>query len=288
MNTSDLILVTGANGNGGSEIVKALVAMGMPCRAMVRSAAKAGEIRLPGVQIVEGDFTNPASLDAAFSGVGRVMAIAPPAPNIVDIERNIIAAARKAGVHHIVDFSAVGASTTSLARFSRLHGHAEELIKSSGLSWTFLRPTFFMQNFLTMAGMIKTGVIYSPTGDGKAPFVDLADVGAVAAAALTGSGHEGKTYDITGPQSMNYAEAAGVFGAVLGKPVKFVNIPLEAARQSMIQMGIPPWSVDGINELSRWQASGELAATSDTVMRVTGRAPGTLEQWIQKNINAVS
>src|SRR5579863_3473992 len=203
-----MILITGGTGTSGSQVVDQLRASGKPFRVLVRNPAKAESLKGPGVEIVAGDLAKPDSLGAALAGVERVFVLSPPAPNQAELEANLVNAAKRAGVKHVVKFSAMTASPNSPSRFPRAHGQVEEHIKQSGLSWTFLRPTFFMQNLLGLAPMVRDGTIYQPAKKSRAAFVDTRDIAAVAVQALIGAGHESKAYDITGPDLVNYDEVA--------------------------------------------------------------------------------
>jgi uncharacterized protein YbjT (DUF2867 family) len=279
-----MILVTGAAGNSGSQIVRALSVSGVGCRALVRDIDKVGEIRLPKVEIVAGDLLDPASLDAAMKGVDKLMLIGPPVEKVAEMEAIAVAAAKRGGVKHIVNFSAMGVDMNPPVRFGKVHGESEKNIRASGLAWTFLRPSFFMQNLLGMAGMVKGGTMYLDAGDGKAGFIDLADVAAVAAKALTTPGHEGKIYELTGPELLSYGDIAGVFTKLLGKPVGYVKVPHAAARDAMTKGGVPLWQAEGVTELSEAMSQGKFAYLTDSVEKVAGRKPKGIEVFLRENL----
>ena len=281
-----MILITGGTGNSGSEIVRQLSATGARFRVLARNPQKAASLRLPGVELVAGDLANPQSLAAALSGVDRVLMLSSPDPRQVELQGNLLEASKRAGVRHVVKFSAMTADPKSPARFPRLHGQTEQQIRASGPSWTFLRPTFFMQNLLGLAGMVKSGTIYQPAGDSKASFVDIRDIAAVAVKALTEGGHEGKAYDITGPQLLSYHDIARVLSEVTGKPVKYQDVPPAAARQSMLDSGIPEWLTDGINELMDQMRAGQYAVVSNAVRDVAKKQPITFAQFAREEAAA--
>jgi uncharacterized protein YbjT (DUF2867 family) len=276
-----MILVTGGTGTSGSEIVRQLAASGAKFRAMARNPARAESLRAPGVEIVAGDFDRPETLDAALRGVDRVLLLTPPDERQVEHNARFVEAAKRAGVRHVVKFSAAGADPASQARFLRQHGEAERAIQSAGFAWTFLRPPFFMQNLLGLAGMVKGGTLYQPAGEGRAAFVDVRDIAAVAVKALTQDGHEGKVYDVTGPRSLGHADIAAAFSSVLGREVKYADVPPEAARQAMLGAGMGAWQVDGILELYALLREGKFDRATDVVKRVAGREPATVEQFVR-------
>jgi uncharacterized protein YbjT (DUF2867 family) len=278
-----MILVTGGTGTAGGEIVSQLASTGTPFRALVRNPQKAVALKNTGVQIVPGDLEKPETLPAALDGIDQVMLLSAPSPNQVELERNMVLAAKAAGVRHIVKFSAMSADPNSPSRFPRIHGQSEQLIRESGLEWTFLRPTFFMQNLLGLAGMVKTGTIYQPAADARAGFVDTADIAAVAVEALTEPGHEGHAYDITGPELLSYHDVARIMSEAIQKPVAYQDIPPAAAREAMIGMGIPAWQADGINELMDQMRAGQYARLSDSVSEVGKKDPNRLTDFVRQH-----
>jgi len=276
-----MILVTGATGTSGVEITKALLARTSEVRVLARDPEKAAKLLGDEVEISRGDFNDVESLKEAMEGVERAMLLSAPTQDQVQMQSNFIRAAKEVGVRQVVKLSAANADSKSKLVFMRWHGITEDELKASGMAWTMLRPPNFMQNLLGMAGMIKGGTIYAPTGEGKSAFVDVRDIAAVAAAALTEAGHEGKSYEVTGPEALSYADVAATFSKVLGKPVKFVDVPLEAAKQSMMQGGMPEWLADAVNELSQAQREGKFGPVSDVVERMGKKRPITLGQFIQ-------
>lgn len=279
-----MILLTGATGQAGSNVAKELSKTGTRFRVMVRDPAKAGALRQSNIEIVQGDFTDPKSMEAAMKGIERLMLISPPGPDLPRMEAQAVAVAKRAGVRHVVNFSSAGADANAPARFGKGHRQSEKNVEASGLAWTHLRPTFFMHNLLGLAGMVKSGTIYFDAGDGKAPFVDLADVGAVAAKVLTGSGHESKVYELTGPAALGYADIAAIFTRLLGRKVTYVNIPHEAMKQNLLKAGLGEWQAGGIVELSQAMSSGAMARVTDTVQKIAGRSPKPVEQFLRANL----
>lgn len=281
-----MIVVTGATGTTGVEVVNALIALGEPPRVLARDPEKAARLLGDRVEIARGDFNDPQSLEAALDGADRAFLLSPPSPQTVAEQSAFVDAAKRTGVERIVKLSAVGAGPDAPHRFGNWHGRVERHIESSGLAWTHLRPSFFMQNLLGAADMVRGGTIYMPTGTGKAPFVDVRDIAAVAAHVLTESGHDGKAYDVTGPEALGYDDIAATFSRVLGREVKYVDVPPDAAKQGMTQAGMPDWLADAINELSAQMKAGRFATVSDVVERVGRKPPVTLEQFVREHAGA--
>jgi len=283
-----MILVTAPAGAAGFPIITELSRLNAPTRALLRDPAKASQWNLPNVQPFQGDLLDAASLESAMSGVDTLMLTTPPVPNQAEMDSAALAAAKKCGVRRIVKFSSAGADPKSPARFCRGHGQGEKEIEKSGLTWTHLRPTFFSQNLFGMASMVKQGAIHFDAADGKAPFVDLADVAAVAGAVLTTSGHDHKRYEITGPTAYGYGDIAAIFSRWLERPVKYVPISHAAAITALTGVGIPQWNAEGITELSEEMARGNFARPTDVVRRLTGKSPKSLECFLRENLAAFS
>lgn len=281
-----MILLTGATGSVGLELAKLLSSRGVPFRALVRNPQKAGALSAPGVELVKGDFADLESIKAALAGVWKVFLLAPPVENLHEVERTFIDLAKEASVRHIVNLSAVGARIGAAHRFGDWHARTEAYLAGSGIAWTVLRPNFFMQNLLGMAGMVKAGSLYAPAGEGKAPFVDVRDIAAVAASCLTEAGHEACTYDVTGPESIGYAEIAAAFSNALARPVAYVDIPAAAAEKSMIDSGMPPWLALALNELNLGLKENRFSSASDAVQKIGKKSPVSIADFIADHVAA--
>ena len=270
-----MILVTGATGSNGTELLKLLSARGVQARAMVRSADKAGAITgLPGVEVAAGDFDDAASLDRVLRGVERAFLLTDSTDRAEARQMSFVAAAKRTGVRHIVKLSQFAADEASPVRFLRYHAAVERAVRESGMDHTFLRPNLFMQGLLNFAPTIKAeGRFYAAVGDAKVSVVDVRDNAAVAAAALTGEGHAGKTYTLTGPEALSHAEMAAGLSEVLGRTVAFVDVPPEAMREALSHTPMPAWQADGLIEDYAHYHRGEAASVSSGVRDATGAAP---------------
>ncbi len=279
------ILVTGATGNVGSTLIPNLIAMGANVRALVRDESKAQSLRDQGVEVVIGDLDKPATLDAAFSGVDKVFLATAPSPNQVTQARNAIAAAKRAGSPHIVRLSAgaVQEMPGALPRVSAQHAEIDAELKASGLPYTILRPHGFMQNTLMAAQTVASeGAVYMPMKEGKFGIIDIRDIADVAAKVLTEPGHEGKTYGLTGPASISYHDIAAGLSKALGKEVKYVDVPLEAAREAMVGMGLPEWYADAYNEYNEAMSEGLGDFTTNDVEEITGHPARSYETFARE------
>ena len=282
-----MILVTGATGKVGTELVEQLVASGQPVRALVRDPEKASRSLPAAVELSRGDLADAESIEEALSGVEKMFLLAPVDQRMLEMEQHATAAAKAAGVKHLVKLSAIGADPNSPRFFLSVHGKSEQTIRDAGVPFTFLRPNFFMQNLLTSAATIKQqGAIYQPAADSAASFIDAADIAAVAAKVLTSAGHEGKAYTLTGPQSLTYTQVAELLSRVIAKPVKYIDVPRDAAKQGMMQSGMPEWLAEGICQLVDAAREGEMAGVSPDVRNILGQPGIKLEEFLRENRGA--
>jgi len=282
-----MILVTGATGNVGSQVLQQLRAAGQPVRAFVHDGETAARRFGGGVEIAVGDLNRPQTLEAALRGIDRLYLLAPLSPELQQQEANAIGAATRAGVRYVVKHSNIGAADDAGSRFQRWHRAGERLLEQSGMAWTFVRPTGFMSNALDWAATIKSqGAVYWPGGEGKLSVVDPRDIAAVAVKALTEPGHGGKAYDVTGPEALSTAEQVQTIATVIGRPITYVDIPDSAARASMVEMGMPASSVDGLLEFMALVRAGQAETVTDTVLQVTGQPARTFEAWVRENAAA--
>ncbi|XXF79991.1 SDR family oxidoreductase [Myxococcaceae bacterium GXIMD 01537] len=268
------VLVTGATGTIGSQVVAALKQQdGVAVRVGVRSAAKAAGLVGGNVAAVDFEYDKPEQVKKAVEGVERLFLVTPFTPNQVELAGRLVDAAKAAGVRHIVKLSAFGAAVEPGIQLGRWHRAVEKAIEASGMQWTFLRPNNFMENFINYYAPDANGHIYLPWGEAACSFIAGADIAAVAAAALTRAGHENQAYELSGPEAFSVASAAAVIGEVSGRKVAYVDVPESAARKGMLDAGMPAWMVDAMMELHAIDKAGYAASVTDAVQRVTGRAP---------------
>jgi len=281
-----VILVTGSTGLIGTEVLRRLSQAGVPARALTRDLQKARQ--MPGITWVAGDLGKPETLPALFDGAKTLFLLTHYLEDMVELQHNAIAAARAAGVTHVVKVSAFATSDHSKAPIGRWHYQVEKELEESGLAWTMLRPHHFMQNLLAQAEYVITqGVIYSASGDGKIPYVDGRDVGAVAAVTLTTPGHAGKKYVLTGSEAISYRQAAEIIGKVIGKPVRFVDESQEEARARRVREGLPPAVIESALAISAYQrAGGKTVTITSTIADLTGWPPRTVEEFVREHASA--
>jgi uncharacterized protein YbjT (DUF2867 family) len=228
------------------------------------------------VESVTADFDDPKTIRHALESVDRAFLVTNSSERVEEQQLRFVDAARTAGVRHLVYLSQLHAKRNSPVRFLHYHAVVEDAIRSSGMRFTNLRPNLYMQSFLGFRSSIAAdGRFFAPVADARVSLVDVRDIAAVAVAALTENGHEGKTYDITGPEALTHAEIAFQLSEVLAKQVSFVDIPEVAMRDGLIGFGFPDWQADGLIEDYAHYRRGEASDISTSVQDVAGVAPNT-------------
>jgi len=275
-----MILVTGATGNNGSEIVKLLAAQNVPVRAMVRNRERVSVIAAPNVEVVEANFDRPETLLTALSGIDRAFLGTNSSEHAQAQQLAFVDAAQQSGVAHIVKLSQFAASANSPVRFLRYHAAVEAAIQASGMAYTLLRPNLFMQGLLNFQSAIATqSTFYAAAGDAKVSVVDVRDIADVAVAALTGTGHEGKIYDLTGPQPLTHTEMAQYLSDATGRQITFVDIPSDTMLDTLLSVGFPDWQAEGLIEDYAHYRRGEASAIASGVQDATGKPPRSFETF---------
>lgn len=273
-----MYLVTGATGNVGAEVVKALAEAGAQVRALVR---KAEAVSAHGVEFVSGDLNKPETLGDAFQGVRGLFLL----PGYADMP-GLLAEARRAGVTRVVLLSGGSAGKPDMDNaVSRYMSLSEQAVRESGLEWTFLRPRAFMSNALRWLPQLREGdEVRVPFGTVRTASIDPADIAAVATEALLGDGHAGKIYELTGSEPLLPSEQIAILARALGRDLQCVNLTNEEARADM-EANMPKEYVDAFFS---FYVDGTLdeATVHPTVQEVTGRAPRTFEQWAREHTAA--
>jgi uncharacterized protein YbjT (DUF2867 family) len=272
------ILVTGATGTVGRDVAKLLSKKGAEVRAGVRDQAKARPRLHDDIALVTFDFENEGSFAGALDGVAKVFLLPPLLPNQVQLTNMFVDAAKRAGIRHIVKLSAIGVDDETQSTVGKRHAANEQHIRESDLAFTFLRPNSFMQNFITYFPP-RNGAIYLPWGNGTASFVDTRNIASVAAEALTSDGHEEKTYTLTGPAALGIADVARILSEAAGREFEYVDVPEGAARDGMLQAGLPRWLVEALMELHAINRQNRWDAVTSDIEKVTGNPPSDFAQF---------
>jgi uncharacterized protein YbjT (DUF2867 family) len=272
-----MILITGASGSVGREVVKQALVVGLPVRAAfpspdIAAAAPAG---LEGVVM---DYAKPESIRPTLRGVDKIFLVGPPIRELLAFEENFIKEVCAAGGKQIVKLSAMGGRESIL---SSCHRDSEEYIEASGLPHTFLRPNGFMQNLVNHhAGTIgKRNVFYGCQGDGAVSVVDIRDVAAVAVIALAATGHEGKVYTLTGGEALSNHQVAERLSLVARRRISYVDLTPAQFKKELLVEGTPEWSADAQLDQQRLYREGKASLVTDEIERLTGRKPITFDRF---------
>lgn len=287
-----MILVVGASGTIGRYVVEKLCSQGLRVSAMSRSPDKTRALPgFSGAEVVYGDPANPDSLPAAFAGVEKVLIIPPSGPAWNRSEQNLLAAAQAAGVKYAVRISTMGADPAQPSMSLSFHAEGDARLLQSGIPFTSLRACSFMQNFLTFyaAGIRADGSIYQCTGDVPTALIDTRDIGDVAVALLTtpSTTYHRQILELTGPEALSYSQAAATLGNVLGRTVRYVDVPNEAYRQALIGFGVPDWGADEVvNIYGRgFYREGGGAKVTSTVSDILGRPARSFERFAEDHVS---
>lgn len=268
-----MILVTGAGGNVGGELVRVLASKGRPARALVRPGREAPPLPA-GVTAVPGDLNDPSSLSTALAGVDGLFLL----PGYADMPA-VLAEARRAGVRRVVQLSGMSADSDDLDNaVTRYMADSERAVRESGIAWTIVRPAAFMTNAFRWLPQLRAGdVVRAPFAGVRAATIDPADIAEVAALALITSDHEGRSYAVSGPQALTPADQVATLGQVLRRDLRFVAQPDDEARAEMSKT-MPAKYVDAF---FRFYVDGTLDESKvlPTVQALTGRPPRTFAQW---------
>lgn len=281
-----MILITGASGTVGRSVLREVAKSGAKHRAMYRSAEEAAKAPA-GTEAVVADFANPESLKPALRGVESVYLVCSPIPNLVQLESNMVDACVDAGARHVVLNSALGAGDHPKS-FPAWHRKVEDKLRATRLSWTILRPNSFHQNATAyFAPSIRAqGVFYGSLGDSRMSYVDVRDVAAAAAKTLSGGAHAGNTYELNGPEALSATELAAKIGKAAGRDVNYADIPMEAQRKMMLDMGMPEWQVTALLDLQLYYLNGKGGNVDGVLQGLLGRAPIRMDGFLAENAAA--
>ena len=270
------ILVTGATGNVGSQVVRELNERGAGVRAFVRDPARAAELLGPEVEPVTGDLSDAAAIRRALDGVERVFLSSADGPQKVAHEAAVIDAAEAAGVELVVKASTMQARAGSPLPPLDWNGRVEEHLRRSAVPGAVLGSGFYMTNLL------MPGAFIAPAGQGRIAMIGPCDIGAVAAVVLTTDGHAGETYRLTGPEAISYERAAAELAAATGEEVEYADVPPEAAQAALAAAGLPGWLLAHLIGMYALIRADAFARTTGTVQALTGRPARTWARFAQE------
>ena len=286
------ILVTGATGNIGSEVVRQLLsdAPDVSIKAAIHSSQNVKKVKSDArVKVIQIDYSEPETLREALNGVDKLFLLTPDVPNAADLASNVVIEAKKDVIKQIVKQSVMGAALEADVGTMRLHRQVEKFIEQSGIPFTFLRPNEFMQNFINFHSPSIKGnnAFYVPLEDAKVSLVDVRDIAAVAVKSLTDEDqHKNKTYLITGPEALSYHQVAEILSNTTGRKINYVNISDEEARAAMKEIGMSDWLINTVSELSEYFRKGKASEISPAVEEVTGNKPISFSQFANDYVDA--
>lgn len=278
-----MILITGASGNVGREVLKQAVAAGQRVRAAYQEVKKGAAP--DGVEGVRVDFNQPDTLQAALAGVEKVFLVGPPTDQLIPLERKAVDVIAQSQVRHLVKLSAMGGRD---ATFPRQHAESEDYIRSTRIPYTFIRPNGFMQNIVNYsAPSIRTiGKFYGSEGDGEVSMIDVRDIADAVVKVLGEDGHTGQTYTLTGQEALSNRQVAQKLSEVLGREIQFVNLPPDDLKNALVSAGVSQWNADALVDLQRLYREGKASAVTQDVRKILGREPRSLAQFLAENRGA--
>ena len=280
-----MILLTGATGNVGRAAAHALLAEGEAFRVLVRDANRLDASIASGADVMVGDLESTDAVDRALGGVEKALLVTPNGVRQVDVESAFVDAAVRAQVQHLVKVSSMEAAPTAKSAIPRSHYQVEERIRASGMRWSFLRPSFFMQNLLMQAAAIRgSGAFTLPLGDAQTALVDARDVGRAAAALLMSDGEDSASYELTGPTLMNFDDVAAALGTAIGRPIRYQRQSLEEFGAALSQFIPSPAQVDALVDLFAEIAAGALARRSADYRNITGAEPTDIGTFANEHV----
>ena len=272
-----MILITGASGTVGQEVLNQIAKTGQPIRAAFQSATKASTAPAS-VEAVIMDYNQPETIRTALRDVDKIFLVGPVAPNLLALERKAADEIARSAVRQIVKLSAMGGRA---ATFPRQHQESEDYIRSSGIPYTFLRPNGFMQNMVNYNGAAirSQNAFYGSQGDGQVSHIDLRDIAAVTVKVLTEDGHLNKIYTLTGPEALTNSRIAEILSRTLGREIKYVDLPAAQMKQALLTAGMPEWNADGILDLSELYRTGGSSIVSTDVEHILAHRPISFAQF---------
>ena len=276
---SNKILVTGATGNVGGHIARLLKEKNADVVAGVNNGT------IEGIETVSINYADIASLEKAMQGISTLFLVLPNHPDMVQWGKNLIEAAKKTGVKHIVRSSGSLAKIDSPLKIIKLLNATDHDLKDSGIDYTITAPQYFMQNFINFfAEDYKNGAIYQPAAEGKIGWVDVRDIAAVNVEILLNpEKYKNQTLTITGSENLSYAEAVEQMNEVLGKEAQYIAVPDEAAVSAMTDLQFPPFIIDLMISLNHTIVDGYAEEVTDTVENITHKKPILFKQFVVDN-----
>jgi uncharacterized protein YbjT (DUF2867 family) len=269
-----MILITGATSTIGQKLCQLLAENNKPYRAMCRKEEQLEKFRKQGIDAVLGDFEDPKSLRTAMQGCNCLFLTSPPTQNQVQCEKNVIDSAKQEGITYIVKISASDAHLKSSVPWAKSHAEIDHYLRKSGIEWTILKPTAFMQNFLTLSKPISKGILPQVAGNGLVGYIDAEDIARVALKVLTENHHKRATYYLNGPEMLDMKKIALQLSETLGRKVRYVNLPSFVFRIILRLSGMSRWFANGlIEQFAEVVARNHDNDINEEIIRITNSQP---------------
>ncbi|WP_261817832.1 SDR family oxidoreductase [Vibrio gallicus] len=282
------ILVLGATGNTGSEVVRQLKQQQVDFGIMARNADAATTLDVAPSQVRVSSYDNVDTMTEAMRGIKKIYVAMPAHPNNQKWIENIVAAAKNANVELIVKLSGMGAKSDAGSEIIRTHVITDDIVKASGISYTIVQPNSFFQNLYASLGTINAmGQFFLPLAQAKQSVIDIRDVATVVVSVLTKPDHQNKTYLISGPEALTFTEQAEILSELSGKQIDYIAIPQQAAESAMKEAGMDYWSAEKLAEIMAWFAKGDYADVTTTVEKVTGNKPRTFRAFAKEFVSLI-
>jgi uncharacterized protein YbjT (DUF2867 family) len=282
-----MIVIIGATGTIGSALLKRLVDLGVPARALSREPEKLRvQIEDKGwstIEVASADASDPESLRGAFAGGSQLFLAMSNSPRQIELETSIIQIAVEAGIKHIVKISSPAFEKSSPVAVAGWHHEIEKTLNESGITHTVLRPYAFMQNLLRLVPTVTTqDIFFGSMGDSPCNFIDCRDIADVAAEVLTNREVSGQIYTLTGPEIFSYPQIASKLSALLARPIRYINMDPQVLLSNLIEHGhMPPWLANHVVEIQTMSTVVPERPT-DTVKCLLGREPRTLDVFLHE------
>lgn len=275
-----MIFITGATGGIGSELCRLIAKENIPARAMYRKPEQRAQFEALGIEAVQADFDDPESLKKGMQGCDKLFLLTHPDENHFHREKAIIDIAVNTGIRHIVRISTAGTNLSSKLSYARSHAEVDHYLRSMPVSWTILRPTGFMQNFLESGYLIGKGILPHLIRNGQISYIDLRDIAGVAKTTLTEPAHNDATYYLTGPESLTVKQVAAQLTQTLGFVIKENQTPPAEVKSALKKGGLSAWHIEALMEQFEIGANGGEIDVTGEVERLTRKAPRTFEQFV--------
>jgi len=281
-----MILLTGLGSNTGHRVARRLLKSGHGFTALVNDEQKDLYLKSKKVTLIKGNLSKPDAIKKAVEGIESAFLMSPITEGQFKLEKNFIDAAQKAGVKHVVKYSAIGADSDSPCAILRTHGESENYLKKSGLRYTIIRPNIFMQNFVEFHGqdIRKKKQLKLPLRNAKCGYIDARDAARVIKKVLTSNTAKNKTYTLTGPESLSCKEIAELISDTMCKKISYVDIKPKEFKKDLMNAGFKEPVAEAYSDLYKYVRDGICDQITDDIYKITERQPHTFEEFLDDNV----